>query len=550
MKNRRAVVGSLVVAGLCAVSAPATTRYVDIASPAPDAPYTNWAHASLSIQSAINVAASGDEVLVAPGTYLLTGSEIWIPPDKTLVLRSTQSRAAIIDAQGFTRGMLIEGGGSRIEGFTIRNGSDLGHAGGGLNLRTNCVVQDCLIVSNQATGGGGVNVTAGAVVQDCALVGNRASFGGGAEVATGGIVERCTVASNTATHGGGIELYEGGEAAECLIEGNVADTIGGGVVLYSGIAGLVRDCVIRNNAVTNLGMGVGGGGVHIQHSGAVSNCWIMGNSVTSTNGWGGGVMMDSGGQTGTGRLVNAVISGNWAGGLGGGVYSIGPLGAVQPVINCTIVSNAAGRDGGGAWANTTRFVNDIIYFNSAPTNANLNAHDDVLSCIISNCCTTSNYFWPNITNAPAFVDAGAGDYRLATASFCIDAGTTNGAPRTDIEGNPRPWIGKPGIGSTNCDMGAYEYRFRFNDIRTLATNQLEFKWDVQDRGIYRLQAATNVATDPLHPVWEPVLAYTNGGMAAGQFQVHTQEVTAPGLMPGHVLFRMLVSHTPAKRSKR
>ena len=550
MNNRWIAVGALAVAGLSAVPSPATTRYVDIASPAPDAPYTNWAHASLSIQSAINVAASGDEILVAPGTYLLTGSENWIPPGKTLVLRSTQSRAAIIDAQGLSRGLLIEGAGSVVEGFTIRNGSDIGHAGGGVNLQTNCVVQDCLIVSNQATGGGGAYVTAGAVVQDCALVGNRASFGGGAEVVPGGLMERCTVASNVAAHGGGIDLYEAGTAAECLIEGNVADTLGGGVVLYSGISGLVRDCVIRNNSVTNLGVAVGGGGVHIQQSGVVSNCWITGNRVTSTNGYGGGVMMESAGQAGTGRLVNAVISANWAGGMGGGVYSSGPLGAVQPVVNCTIVSNAAGRDGGGAFAYTTRFINDIIYFNAAPTNANLNAHDSELSCIISNCCTTSNYFWPNITNAPAFVDAGAGDFRLATASLCIDAGTTNGAPRVDIEGNPRPRIGRPGMGVTNCDMGAYEYGFHFNDIRTLATNQLQFKWDVQDRGIYRLQAATNVAADPLHPFWEPVMAYTNGGMAAGQFQVHTQEVTAPGPMPGHVLFRMLVSHTPAKRGKR
>ena len=87
------------------------------------------------------------------------------------------------------------------------------------------------------------------------------------------------------------------------------------------------------------------------------------------------------------------------------------------------------------------FINDIIYFNSAPTNANLMRQTE-RSSIVSNCCTTTNYGWPSITNAPAFVDAAAGDFRLATASFCIDAGTTNGAPRTDIEGNPRPRDGQ------------------------------------------------------------------------------------------------------------
>ena len=211
------------------------------------------------------------------------------------------------------------------------------------------------------------------------------------------------------------------------------------------------------------------------------------------------------------------------------------------MINCTIISNAAGRDG-GAFAYSTRFINDILYFNTAPTNANLKNENN--SCIVSNCCTTSNYFWPNITNAPAFVDPGAGDFRLQTASFCIDAGTTNGAPGADIDGNPRPRQGKAGMLSTNCDMGAYEYAFYFNDVRATGTNEIQFKWDVEDRGIYWLQAATNAATDPAHPFGENVTAYTNAGMPAGQFLVHTQAVSHPVAMPGHLLFRLLVSHTP------
>ena len=138
------------------------------------------------------------------------------------------------------------------------------------------------------------------------------------------------------------------------------------------------------------------------------------------------------------------------------------------------------------------------------------------------------------------MDAGAGDFRLATASYCIDAGTTNGAPRSDIDGNPRPRTGLPG-GLARTDMGAYEYGFHFNEIRTVSADTLQFKWDEQDRGIYRLQAATNAAGNPF---WENVMAYTNGGMPAGQFQVHTQAVSPPGAMPGHALFRLLISHTP------
>ncbi|NCA81360.1 MAG: hypothetical protein EOM72_01250 [Opitutae bacterium] len=119
---------------------------------------------------------------------------------------------------------------------------------------------------------------------------------------------------------------------------------------------------------------------------------------------------------------------------------------------------------------------------------------------------------------PAFVDAGAGNFRLAPASFCIDAGTANGGPGGDCEGNRRPQIGKSGMSATNCDPGAYANGFHFNEIRTTAANEIQFKGDVEDRGIYRLPA--------------------------GQFPVHTQAVSQPVAMPDRVRFRLLVSHTP------
>ena len=503
MKTRR-LVGVIVVGGMSSVSiASAATRYVNVSNATPAAPYTNWAMAATAIQPAIDEAASGDEILVAPGIYYLTGSEVQIPGHKSLALRGTQSREAVIDAQSLSCGVSIGGSDSRFEGFTVRNGRNTSR-GGGIVVSRACTVRDCWVSSNRAFGGGGLLV---------------------AGEATNARIENCTISDN------------------------VVEEKGGGVALYNNSFGCLDRCVIRNNAASN-----GGGGVWIQHSGSISNCWIADNRVTDTNGWGGGVLMDSGGQTGTGRLVNVVVSGNWAGEVGGGVYSSGPLGAVQPVINCTIVSNAAGRDGGGAFAYTTRFINDIIYFNTAPTNANLNAHDATVSCIVSNCCTTSNYFWPNITNAPAFVDAGAGDFRLATASFCIDAGTTNGAPRTDIDGNPRPRRGMPGMGSTNCDMGAYEYGFHFNRLRVISSvNTAQFQWDVQDLGRYRLDISTNAAADPDHPVWNTVLGYTNtGGLAPGQFSVYTATVTNPTPpMPSNAVFRLRVDRaTFGKRQTR
>lgn len=530
------------VTGLAQPAAWAATRYVNVSNATPAMPYTNWSMAATNIQAAVDAAASGDEVLVGPGIYYHQYSEVNIPAGKTLSLRSTQSRAAVIDAQGLSRGVLIQGADSLVEGFTVRNGSALpSYGGGGIELLTNGIVRDCLVTGNAAHSGGGIFAASGAVIQDCLVAGNQAaSGGGGIEVSAAGFVQGCTVVSNLAPHGGGIEIYQAGTVADCRIEDNTASTMGGGVVLYSGTTGLVRNCVIRNNSVTNTGGN--GGGVNIQGGGTVSNCWVSGNRATATNGSGGGVYMSNDGAASSGRLVNVVIHENWAGQSGGGLYASGPAGTLASVINCTVVSNAAGVDGGGAFAYTTRFINDILYFNTAPANANLNAHDSIHSCIISNCCTTSNYFWPSITNAPAFVDAGAGDFRLATASFCIDAGTTNGAPPTDCEGNPRPRRGLPGTGSTNCDMGAYEYGFHFNSIQTASSNAIRLQWDVQDVGRYRVDVATNAGGNPSAPTWSSVTVYTQATIIGlGQYAVYTTTVTNPTPpMPDNAMFRLRV----------
>lgn len=475
-----------VVSLCCASSALAITRYVDASCATPVSPYTNWASAATTIQAAVNAAATGDEILVAPGTYLLSGNPVTIPPEKTLTLRSTQSRAAVIDAQKLSSGIWIRGTNSIVEGFTIRNGVT-GSSGGGIYIMNPCTVRDCLVISNQAYRAGGIMIYATATVENCS------------------------------------------------IRNNLADASGGGVTFYADSPGVLRNCIISDNIVSNEG-----GGVYIDVGGSVSNCWISGNRALLSNG--GGIYMSNMASTNSASVANCVLFNNQSGNYGGGIYSIGPAGTLSPVVNCTIVSNTAAADGGGVYAWTTRLLNNIIFYNSAPTNANLNWHESLLSCIVDHCCLSPNTGTSNFTNAPSFVNASAQDFHLATASPCIDAGTNNVyVPRIDCDGRPRPVVGTPGRMTADPDVGAYEYSFHFNDIRFISTNIVQLIWDVQDRGIYQLDAVTNSLVSP---DWiNNIACFTNGGLPAYQFNVHTQTVVIPPPIPANAMFRMKISHT-------
>jgi hypothetical protein len=223
-------------------------------------------------------------------------------------------------------------------------------------------------------------------------------------------VTNCNIVGNSASSGGGAC---GGTLDHCTLAGNSAQ---GELTFDSG----------------RYGDGGGAAG------GTLNNCTLTGNSAVA----GGGIAYSS--------LNNCILTGNFAYNRGGGAY----YGILN---NCTLVGNASGVWGGGMYHGT--FNNCVIYYNTASFDGPNYYYD--CSCdyrdfwgSLNFCCTTPMPYYGNgnITNAPLFVDAANGNFRLQPDSPCINAGNNSYiSGSTGLDGYPR-------IAGDTVDIGAYEFQ--------------------------------------------------------------------------------------------
>jgi hypothetical protein len=184
-----------------------------------------------TIQAAVEAAPSGATVFVGPGTY----SGTIVLDEKRLAIVSTAGASETIwSGVGAASSMVLIRGaaaaGSRIEGFTFRDGS-AGTAEFGLRL------------------GGAM----------CLL-------------STTADIVRCRFVNNSTEYGGGIYGYDfSGSIEDCVFEDNTAQFNSGGVQLgFGGTCSFTRNRLLRNHA------GDGGGGMHVVNwfEGPVTLVWI------------------------------------------------------------------------------------------------------------------------------------------------------------------------------------------------------------------------------------------------------------------------------------
>ncbi len=426
------------------------------------------------LESALEAAAANgldDEIRLRPGTYAgafafpsadyntLSLSGGWSAgcaasePDPSMsVLAGVSPASRVLDASGNGIQLLLSN-------LTVSHGN----GGPGIAVDSyygmSISLQDCVISGNgsdssTATGAGllGVNGSGRSVVIDrCVFADNRGGDGAAMKLTAFSsiAISRSVFTGNQSSGVGGaayIPFCTDLSIVDSTMSGNQADGQGGALFVYG------RSVAISSSRITGNSAGVYGamrieGDYNKFRSITLVNNLIAGNQSASD--FGAGMFLSH-------RiwLTNNTIVGNTASGSVGGMGLLvrNAEGSVwnETMRGMALVHNNIFRSNVAESGVPDLVVKDLLYIGRYPTVTVMN---NLLAAGGLSVIYQAFVLDPsNIDADPLFLDAGAGDYRLADGSPCLDTGdnVAPGIPAADISGRVRPINGI-------VDMGAWEH---------------------------------------------------------------------------------------------
>ena len=237
----------------------------------------SWGTAWQDIQYANSQAVYGDTINVAAGTYY----EHITLKDGVEVLGAG---ASVTTINGGGSGTVVTANGvdseTKLDGFTITNGSAT-NGGGMYNYNSSSpVVTNCTFSGNSAAYGGGMlnDINSPPTVTNCIFSDNSASMSGGGMYNQRSLttVTNCTFSGNSATYGGGMYSYDSTPVVtNCILWD------GGGEIYNNTSTPVVTYCDIQGG-YTGTGnidadpLFVGAGDYHLQPG---SPCIDVGNNA-------------------------------------------------------------------------------------------------------------------------------------------------------------------------------------------------------------------------------------------------------------------------------
>lgn len=350
---------------------------------------TSWVNAYTSLQDAIAVATSGNEIWVAQGTYY---------PDEGTGITNNDRNATF----QLKNGVALYGG-------FVGNETQLSER----DWETNVTTLSKDINHNGTHTGNSFSVTTGSNTDETAIMdgfsimmGNADSvFLGGGLYNNGGspTIRNNKFLNNRAQIGGGVynQNNSSPRIVNCLFTGNQVNFGGGGMLNQSGSSAMVLNCVFSGNSADR------GSGIYNENSSStIVNTTITGNTAVND---GGGIYNDNSNPT----LSNTILWNNTSNGTTTTASASIFNQTSNPTFSYSLIANSGGS---GSW-------------NSAIGTDNGN----------------------NISINPQFNDANNNDFRLQFSSPAVNAGTpdTSGLNLTaeDFSGNPRVSDGTVDMGA-------------------------------------------------------------------------------------------------------